>query len=113
MTAACHKWPERRAHFWVPTVDDLYDGGPELAVIAGAHAALALVVRAIEHAHGELEGADNDDLIAMTGENTGADEHIAIEIVRQARSLAATFRAYAHERTGRVGYRRTSFDDPF
>jgi hypothetical protein len=110
---AGHKWPERRAHFWVPTVDDLYDGGPELAVVAGAHAGLALVVRAIEHAHGELEGADDDDLAAMTGESMAADEHMAIEIVRQARSLATMLRAYALERTRRVGDRHASFDDPF
>jgi len=111
--AARHKWPGPRTHFWVPTVDDIYDAGPELAVVAGAHTALALTIRAIEYAHGELEGADDNDLAAMTGEVTGADEHLAIEIVRQARLLATTLRAYALERARPVGRRHESLDDLF
>src|ERR1019366_1604222 len=79
-----HRWPGPLTRFWVPTVDDIYDGGPELAVMAGAHAGLALVIRAIEYAHGEIEGADDNDLVGMAGEITAADELIAIEIVRQA-----------------------------
>jgi hypothetical protein len=112
--AASHAWPGPRARFWVPTVDDIYDGGPELAVFAGAHAGLALVIRAIEYAHGEIEGADHNDLVGMAGDIAAVDELIAIEIVRQARSLAGILRAYALERTRRVGSRRQeSLEDPF
>jgi hypothetical protein len=110
---ASRKWPGPRTRFWIPTVDDIYDGGPELAVFAGAHAGLALVIRAIEHSHGEIEGADDSDLVALTGVITAVDELIAIEIVRQARSLASILRAYALERTRRVRDPHDALDDPF
>jgi hypothetical protein len=113
MIVPSHRWPGPRTRFWVPTVDDIYDGGPELAVVAGAHAGLALVIRAIEYAHGEIEGANDCDLVAMTEEITAADELMAIEIVRQARSLAGILRAYALERTRRIGNRHESLPDPF
>lgn len=113
MIIASRKWPGPGTRFWVPTVDDIYDGGPELAVFAGAHAGLALVVRAIEYSHGEIEGADDGDLVAMTGEITAVDELIAIDIVRQARSLAGILRAYAHERIRRVRDNHEALDDPF
>ena len=66
------------------------------------------MVRAIEYSHGEIEGAEDSDLVAMTGEITAVDELIAIEIVRQARSLADSIRAYARERTRRVRERHES-----
>lgn len=113
MILTSRKWPGPLTRFSVPTVEDIYNGGPELAIIAGAHVGLALVIRAIEYAHGEIEGADNDDLAAMAGDITAVDELIAIEIVRQARSLAALLRAYARERKGRASNAQDSLDDPF
>lgn len=102
MIVASHTWPGPLARFWVPTVEDIYDGGPELAAVAGAHMGLALVIRTIEYAHGELEGADDGDLVAIAGDITAVDELIAIEIVRQARTLASLLRAYARERQQRT-----------
>jgi len=106
-------WPSPLSRFWVPSVQDIYDAGPELAVVAGAHAGLALVIRAIEYAHGELEGADDNDLAAMTADVTSVDALLAIEILVQARSLATTFRAYARERQRRSSEPRDPLDDPF
>lgn len=113
MILTSHRWPGPLTRFSVPTVEDIYNGGPELAVVAGAHVGLALVIRAIEYAHGEIEGADDNDLAAMAGEVSAVDELIAIEIVKQARSLAALLRAYARERKQRVRNLHGSLDDPF
>lgn len=113
MIVASHKWPGPLTRFWVPTVEDLYDGGPELAAVAGAHVGLALVIRTIEVAHGEIEGADDNDLLAMAGDITAFDELIAIEIVQQARTLAGLLRAYARERKRRVRNPHESQDYPF
>ena len=113
MIVASHKWPGPLTRFWVPTVEDIYDGGPELAAVAGAHVGLALLIRAIEYAHGEIEGADDNDLVAMAGDITAVDELIAIEIVRQARTLAGILRAYARERKRRARDPDESQDYPF
>ena len=112
MIIASHKWPEPLTRFWVPTVEGHLRGRPRAAV-AGAHVRLALVIRAIEYAHGELEGADDNDLVAMAGDITAVDELIAGELVRQARTLAAILRAYARERKRHVRNPHESHDYPF